>query len=149
MSNNEHEEAFAQRLIANGNGSHRLQEHSEFDEAACCFWLEEPDAVAVYLRRDGKTKREFHFRIVPASLATEAPEQKDEVARDVRLAVAKRFLLDAADVARELSPGALRQEILEKTLDHLVESGQLRDGEGTEMLRAFIRAWTDRKMRKK
>lgn len=136
----EQEEAFALGLVANGNGTHPLEEHPQYDEAEVCFWLEDPSRVTVFLSREGKTKREFRFRLVPAGAVEPLPDDDEAAPRDVCRAVAKRFLCDTLTILKE-SPGSLQAELLEKALDNLVESGQLRDEEETKLLRNFVRAW--------
>lgn len=135
----EREEGFALRLIAHGGGSRPLGEHPEYDEAAVAFPLEEPDEVAVFLRRDGKTRREFRFRIVPADAPAAPTAAEDAPPRDVRLAMAERFLRDTLDVLRAL-PGSLQRAMLRKALGHLVAGGQLQGGEA-KLLEAVVRVW--------
>lgn len=68
----EHEEAWAARLIANGSGSWPL-DHSLYDEACVSFPLESVDDVHIYLRRQGQTVKEYKFCIKPQSAP--APER--------------------------------------------------------------------------
>ncbi len=60
----EHEEAWAARLIANGAGSWPLQ-HPLYDEACVSFPLESVDDVQIYLRRRGQTLKEYKYCIKP------------------------------------------------------------------------------------
>lgn len=143
MGSWEQEEAFALGLVANGQGTHRLEEHPKYDESVITFWLEEPERVTVHFRRDGETRREFHFRLVP----TEGPVEEDEddeglSPREVRMAVAKRFLCDSLDILHH-SPESLRRDLLREALGLLVEAGQVEE-EDKGLLTAFVDAWPSR-----
>lgn len=144
MGSSEQEEAFALRLVANGQGTHHLEEHPQYDESHVAFWLEEPGRVTVYLRRDGETRREYHFRVVP----TDAPpdpvheDEDDPPPREVRMAVAKRFLCDSLDILHH-SPESLRRDLLKQALGLLVEAGQVEE-EDRGLLADFVDAWPSR-----
>lgn len=139
MSKNEREEVFALGLVANGNGSHPLREHPQFDEAYVAFSLEDPDEVTVFLRREGRTLREYAFRLIPVGARSASTEDGEVPARDVRLAVAQRFLCDVLEILKGL-PETLQRQLLEQALNHLAESGQLKEDE-SKLLRAFVSVW--------
>jgi hypothetical protein len=61
----EMEEAWAMRLVANGNGDHPLPKGGKFDEACVSFCLEDVDKVGVFLRKGGETLQAYHFKLVP------------------------------------------------------------------------------------
>ena len=141
MNPMEHDEALAMGLIANGIGSRPLRENRRYSEAVVSFTLGTLDEVRVFLRRNRKTRRQFRFRIMPvgADASPVVSESGEEAPRDVRPAMAERFLCDTLEIIREL-PGSLQRSILGRALDHLVASGRL-DEEGILLLRAFVRAW--------
>lgn len=96
---NEHEEAWALQLVANGGGVWPLRDNPKYDEAAVSFALEAPDEVTVYLRKDGATVRQYPFQVVPGRDPGDA-HKAEAWCRTVGLAMPK-------------IPGELRGQLIE------------------------------------